>query len=68
MRHSSGGVSSRTVPLSMRPEIARSRVDLVAKGQTRALFLLIAIFGAALEKGLLGEHVAGVREELAVGI
>ena len=52
MRHSSGGVSSSTVPLSMRPEIARSRVALVAKGQTGALLILIATFGAALEKGL----------------
>jgi len=52
MRQSSGGVSSWTVSLSMRVEIARSRVALVAKGQTGALFLLNAIFGAALEKGL----------------
>ena len=52
MRHSSGGESSRTVPLSMRPVIACSRIPLVAKGHTGALFLLIEIFGATLEKGL----------------
>jgi len=51
-RHSPGGESSRTVPLSMRPVIPCSRAPLVAKDHTGALFLLIAIFGAALGKGL----------------
>jgi hypothetical protein len=46
----------------MRPVIACSRIPLVAKDHTEALFLLIEIFGAALEK--LGGYVAGVRSEL----
>ncbi len=40
------------VPLSKRPVRACSRTPLVARGQTEALFFLIAIFGAALGKGL----------------
>ncbi len=36
----------------MSPAIASSRVPLVAKGHTGALFLLIEIFGAAFGKGL----------------
>ena len=38
----------------------------MAKGQTRALFLLIEIFGAALGNEGLGGHVAGMRSELDV--
>ncbi len=52
MVQSTPGVNSSTEPFSMRTETARSSVALVAKGHTGALFLLIAIFGAALEKGL----------------
>ena len=52
MRQSSGGVSSRNISLSLRLEIACSTTTLVAKDQTKDLFLLSEIFGAALKLDL----------------
>ena len=51
MVQSSPGMNSSTVPFSMRAETARSRVALVAKGHTGALFLLSEIVEAALSLG-----------------
>jgi hypothetical protein len=65
MRHSSGGESSSMVPSPMRMRRACSQRDLVAKGQTGALFLLGAeVLGAAcFQLGCLDIEETGVEGE-----